>query len=216
MKIKFLFIAILLLPLFLTGCAGEKHIIGYDITEPPLLQDLGNIYIAHFSDQRPVEEKEGVTTQAISFSSKDGHFSKDVPLAIEEILASELNNYGFCVVGEKENSDYQIFGSVKHFQAITTPAKATFLPYVGGLVGPWVKDEFTILLSVYIKMEDQKGDVLIDKAFDVSGDLELSPGLLSLARYKRGFNYKLKLLDEALKDVMERIREEIIFQISNR
>ena len=94
-----------------------------------------------------------------------------------------------------------------------SPAKITFLPYLGAVSSLWAKDDFTIALSIYIKMGNRSGKTLIDKAFDVSDDLKLPTGLLNLARYSRGFNYKLKLMDEALKDVVGQIREEIVAQV---
>lgn len=210
MKTRVLYIFVLSVFL-LAGCAANKHIIGYDITEPPIFdRNLGSVSILSFDDERPIEEREGLDGELLSFRSKDEHFTMEVSVAVVEILASELNNAGFLVVEKKGFSDYRIQGSVKHFQAVMTPSKVTFLPYVGSLAGAWVKDEFNIALSIYIKMTDNLGNTLIDKTFDVSEDFELSPGLLSLARYKRGFNYKLKLLDEALKDVMGQIRDEII------
>ena len=43
--------------------------------------------------------------------------------------------------------------------------------------------------------------------------MKLPTGLLNLARYSRGFNYKLKLLDETLKDVIRQIREEVVAKV---
>ncbi|MBU3933760.1 MAG: hypothetical protein KKH11_03750 [Candidatus Omnitrophica bacterium] len=200
---------ILLLSFALCGCAGGPHIIGYDIIKSPLPPpSLGKVYILTFADERPKEERRGVKGKLLAFSSRDAHFSKKVPQAIEEALKGELNNAGFSVVEDKDSCDYRLAGAVKHFQAIASPAKITFLPYLGSLSTLWAKDDFTIALSIYVKMTHPGGRVLIDKAFDVSQDMRLPTGLLNLARYSRGFNYKLKLLDEALKDVMGQIRDE--------
>ena len=208
MKTKSLW-TVLLLSFALCGCAGAPHIIGYDIIKSPIPPpSLGKVYILTFADERPEEERRGVKGKLLTFSSRDAHFSKKVPQAIEEVLKGELNNAGFSVVEEKGSSDYKIAGAVKHFQAIVSPAKITFLPYLGSLSTLWAKDDFTIALSIYIKMTNSGARTLIDKTFDVSEDLKLPTGLLSLARYSRGFNYKLKLLDEALKDVMGQIRNE--------
>lgn len=202
---------LVLLSFVLCGCAGAPHVIGYDIIKPPLAPpELGKIYVLPFDDQRPQEEREGVKGKLLAFSSRDKHFHKPVPVALREVLSGELNNVGFSVVEEKETFDYQISGSLKHFQAIMSPAKITFLPYLGTVSTLWAKDEFTVALSIYIEMTDHKGQTLIDKTFDVSEDLKLPTGLLSLARYSRGFNHKLKLLDEALKNVLQQIRDEVM------
>jgi altronate dehydratase len=206
-----IFLPVLLL---LSGCATTPHIIGYDViksSEP--VPKLGKVFILPINDERPQQERRGVKGKLLSFSSKDSHFSKRVSEAIRDILAEELNSAGFYTVEEQALSDYQISGSVRHFQAIMSPAKITFLPYLGSLSTLWVKDEFTIAMSVYIKMTDRRQKILIDKTFDVSEDMKLPTGLLNLARYSRGFNYKLKLLDEALKDVMRQIREEAVKQV---
>jgi len=200
----------------LCGCARGPHVIGYDIIKPPLAPpDLGKVSILAFDDQRPKEEREGAKGKLLRFSSKDAQFSKEVSEAIVETLSAELRNSGLTVVGEETASDYSISGSVKHFQAIMAAAKITFIPYLGAVSTLWAKDNFTIALSIYIKMTDAQGNAVIDKTFDVSEDMKLPTGLLSLARYSRGFNYKLKLLDEALKDVLGQIRDEVITQVKN-
>ncbi len=205
---------VFLLSFALCGCAGGPHIIGYDIIKSPLPPPhLGKVYILTFADERPEEERRGAKGELLAFSSRDAHFSKKVPQAIEEVLRGELNNAGFSVVEEKDAPDYRLAGAVKHFQAIASPAKITFLPYLGTVSSLWAKDDFTIALSIYIKMSNRSGKTLIDKTFDVSDDLKLPAGLLNLARYSRGFNYKLKLMDEALKDVVGQIREEIVAQV---
>ncbi len=210
MKKQSLWITIVL-SLVLSSCAGKPHIIGYDILKSPLPPaNLGKVAILPFADERPEPERQGAKGKLLTFSSRDAHFSKKVPRAVEEILAAELNNAGFSVVSASDNPDYTISGSVKHFQAIMAPAKITFLPYLGSVSTLWAKDEFTVALSIQIKMTDRGKRPLIDKVFDVSEDLKLPTGLLSLARYSRGFNYKLKLLDEALKDVMWQIRDEVL------
>ena len=209
MKTKSLCLAVVF-SLLLSGCAGKPYVIGYDIIKgpaPPI--NLGKVSILPFVDERPQQERKGVKGKLLTFSSKDAHFSKSITQAIEEILAEELNNAGFYIVEESENPTYKISGSVKHFQAIMSPAKITFLPYLGSVSTLWAKDDFTIALSIYIKMINGRAEAIIEEIFDVSQDMKLSTGLLSLARYSRGFNYKLKLLDEALKDVMRQIREEI-------
>ena len=209
MKTKSLCLVVVL-SLLLSGCAGKPYVIGYDIIKSPLPPpDLGKVSILSFADERPEEEQKGIKGKMLTFSSKDTHFSKEITQAIEEILAEELSNAGFSVVGESENPTYKISGSVKHFQAIMSPAKITFLPYLGSVSTLWAKDDFTIALSIYIKMINGRAEAIIEETFDVSQDLKLPTGLLSLARYSRGFNHKLKLLDEALKDVMRQIREEI-------
>ncbi len=213
MKIKSLWI-VASLALVLSGCAGRPHVIGYDILKSPLPPpNLGKVSILPFEDERPKQEREGAKGKLLTFSSKDVHFNKEITQAVEEILAEELNNVGFSVVEVRERPNYKISGKVLHFQAVMSPAKITFLPYLGTVSTLWAKDEFTIALSIYIKMTDQGGRSLIDKAFDVSEDMKLSTGLLNLARYGRGFNYKLKLLDEALKDVMGQIRDQVLAQV---
>lgn len=174
------------------------------------LPELGSIYISAFTDERPEEERTGVKGKMLKFSSKDAHFNQPVAVAIQEILAEELSNSGFSIVEQEQAADYNISGSVRHFQAIMAPAKITFLPYLGSVSTLWAKDDFTIALSIYIKMSDRAENQVIDRVFDVSQDLDLPTGLLNLARYSRGFNYKLKLLDEALKDVMTQIRDEAV------
>ena len=210
-----LFLVIIGFSLVISGCARGPHAIGYDITKGSTLPpDLGSLYISEFADERPKQEKDGVKGKLLTFSSKDSHFSEKVSLAIEDILSEELHNAGFSLSSDQNKSDYKISGSVKHFQAIMSPAKITFLPYLGSVSTLWAKDDFTIACSIYVKMADSRNNSLIDKVFDVSEDMKLPTGLLSLARYSRGFNYKLKLLDEALKDVMEQIRNEVTAKVN--
>lgn len=213
MKIKSLCLVVVF-SLLLSGCAGKPYVIGYDIIKSPAPPPkLGKVSILPFVDERPRQERKGVKGKLLAFSSKDAHFSKSAAQAIEEILAEELSNAGFAVVEESENPTYEISGKVLHFQAIMSPAKVTLLPYLGPLSTLWAKDDFTIALSVYIKMVKLREEAIIERTFDVSQDMKLPTGLLSLARYSRGFNYKLKLLDEALKDVMWQIREEIVAKV---
>ncbi len=165
-----------------------------------------------FDDERPEPERKGAKAKLLTFSSKDAHFSKAVPEAVKEILSAELDSAGFSVVEKEEDCDWKISGSVKHFQAIMAPAKITFLPYLGPVSTLWARDDFTIALSIAIKMTGKKDTILIDKPFRVCEDMEIRTGLLNLARYSHGFNYKLKLLDEALKDVIGQIRREVAAQ----
>ena len=211
MRFRRLFTACLL-ALFLAGCSGSRHIIGYDISASSYSRraDFGRVCVFRLDDQRPKQERQGLKGKLLSFSSRDKHFDRPVAQAISELLAKELAGAGFRITDKKNSADYLISGSVKHFQAVMAPAKITFLPYLGSVSTLWAKDEFTIALNIYIKMFDQAGNPLIDKTFDVSSDMKLPTGLLSMARYSRGFNYKLKLLDLALKDVMDRIRKEVI------
>jgi len=214
MKVKYLWIIVAMT--FLCGCASS-HTIGYSISqENPSLKSLGRVYIASFSDERPEHERKGIKGKLLLFSSKDKHFNKPVSKSIKKVLINELTARGFSIAEKRVDSDYRITGSAKHFQATMAPAKITFLPYLGSVSTIWAKDDFTIVLSIYIKMVDQKENTLIDQTFDVSEDMVLRTGLLNLARYSRGFNYKVKLLDEALKDVMSQIRHEIIIQVENQ
>lgn len=200
--------------LALCGCSRGPHVIGYDVLKSATLPpNLGTLHIATLKDERPKQEKEGVKGKLLSFSSKNSHFTKEAPVAIEEILSEELHNAGFTLQDKKEDALYTISGSVKHFQAIMSSSKIAFLPYLGTIATLWEKDNFTIALSVYIKMTDNRNTTLIDKTFDVSEEMKLPTGLLSLARYSQGINYKLKLLDEALKNVMEQIRNETIAKV---
>lgn len=214
MKNKCFLWVVALCSLVLAGCAAKTHVIGYDIVKSAIpAPNLGKACVLIFEDERPQEERAGAKAKLLTFSSKDSHFTKPVPLAVKEILAEELSAAGFSVVEKNAPYDYSISGSIKHFQAIMSPAKITFLPYLGSVSTLWAKDEFTIALSIYVKMSDLRQRTLIDKTFDVSEDLKLPTGLLSLARYSRGFNYKLKLLDEALKDVVGQIRDEMVAKV---
>ncbi|MFC1699640.1 hypothetical protein ACFL1I_06775 [Candidatus Omnitrophota bacterium] len=212
MKFKLLWIVVIL-SVLVSGCASSPHVIGYDILNNSLpAPKLGALYLPKLIDARPEQEKKGLKGKLLTFSSKDAHFSKEVALSITEILSQELNNAGFSLVSKDHTADYKISGAVQHFQAVMSPAKITFLPYLGTVSTLWAKDEFIIALSIYIKMSTPGGGVVVDQTFDVSEDLKLSTGLLSLARYSRGFNYKLKLLNEALKDVLGKIRDEVVAQ----
>ncbi|MFH1046661.1 MAG: hypothetical protein V1727_06855 [Candidatus Omnitrophota bacterium] len=216
MRIKALLLAACL-SATVCGCVitSARHI-GYDIvTNAQLPADLGTMRVIPFTDERPKQEREGVKGKLLTFSSKDANFTQPVPLAVEEILSEELHNAGFSIVAQGGDAQYTVSGAIKHFQVIMSPAKITFLPYLATVASLWTKDEFTLALSIYIQLRDAQQNTLIDKTFDVSEEMKLPTGLLSLARYARGTDYKLKLLDEALKDAIEQIKEEAVAKAKN-
>ena len=95
------------LSVVLCGCSGSQHVIGYDIIKSPLPPtNLGALSILTLEDRRPKPEQVGVKGKMLSFSSSNGHFSKKVPMAITEILCTELNNAGFSVVQNQDGADY--------------------------------------------------------------------------------------------------------------
>lgn len=85
------------------------------------------------------------------------------------------------------------------------------MPYLGTVSSLWTSDEFITAVTIQAKLLRVKDNqIIFDKPFTISEDLKLKTGPLNLARWGRGLDYKLKLLDLALQNVLKQIKEEVI------
>lgn len=200
----------------LYGCA--RHTIGYDVKkefDQPVYKSI--VVVGQFSDERPEEERLGIKNkELLVFCSTDKHFTSTVAQAVSEKLKEELTAGGVkAVLGNSyEGADYLLSGKIVHFQTITKLPKTTVVPYLGTVSSFWTKDEFITAVSISAQLVRLKDDeIIFDKSFDVSEELKLKTGPLNLARFERGLDYKLKLLDLALEDVLKQIRSEVIIAI---
>ena len=208
------FLILLLLIFIFYGCS--RHVIKYDISDTSIKWNKKHILaIKDFKDLRPQEERKGDTSKFLKFASKDNHFEKPITQSLDEVLKEEFANLGIYIL-DYEGDDprachYVLSGSINHFQTAVKLPKITIVPYLGAVAGVWSKDQFIIAIEIDIELRDNAtGKKIMKKTYNFSEEKELPTGLLSLARYSRGFNYKLKLLDAALSDVIEDIRNDVV------
>ncbi len=196
----------------LCGCAA--HQIGYEVKkecQEPICKSI--LALTLFSDERPEQEHTGKGNEFLAFSSTDKSFTKPVDWAINEKLKEELTAGGIKVILDTEatEADYQLSGQILHFQTVTKLPKTTIVPYLGTASSLWTSDEFITAVTIQAKLVKLKDNsVIFDKPFTISEDLKLKTGPLNLSRYGRGLDYKLKLLDTALENVLGQIKEEAV------
>ncbi len=209
---------VLLLAAIISGCS--RHVIKYSISKSSILcRQERSIDIETFTDNRPEQERTGKNGKFLKFASKDSHFKENITVSLSRILEQELKKSGLLIAStaqeDKRNvSDYTLSGSLEHFQAALQLPKTTVVPYLKQVASIWSKDEFIIAIEIKIKLTDTTGKILIDKCYIFNEDKKLPTGLLSSARYSRGFNYKLKLLDKALSSVIDDIRNDVLIKIT--
>lgn len=213
LKIALLFIT----AIFIVGCA--RYSIGYDIKTPETLSaSAKTVAIVLFSDERPPEERDGLTDELFSFSSRDSQFDKEVRVAITSLLKEELGSRGVRVfiikdIEDLAEFDYILKGRIVHFQTVMKPSKSTLVPYLGAVSTIWAEDKFLTVITIDAELLDRNNNQIFKKAFNISGDIKLRTGILSVKRLGRGLNYKLKLLNLGLSDVLAQIREEVLKDI---
>jgi hypothetical protein len=209
-KILILFLICIIL------CGCSRHVIKYDIEDTNIKWDKKHILaIKDFNDKRPQEEKDGDTDEFLKFASKDEHFKKPIVQSLDEILKEEFADVDIYVLDYEDDNPgachYVISGDINHFQAAVKLPKTSIVPYLKTVASIWSKDQFIIAIEIDITLQDNStGQKIMEKTYSFTDDKKLPTGLFSLARYSRGFNYKLKLLDAAFSDVIEDIRDDII------
>ena len=212
------FFIIFLLAVIISGCS--RHIINYSISESDIRCRRGHsINIETFNDNRPEQERTGKNGKFLKFASRDSHFEENITVFLNRTLKQELKKSGLLIssASQKDKTNipnYTLSGSVEHFQAALQLPKTTVVPYLKQVASIWSKDEFIIAIEIKIKLTDAAGKTLIDKSYIFNEDKKLPTGLFSSARYSRGFNYKLKLLDKALSSVINDIRNDILVKIT--
>ncbi len=201
---------VVILSTLLIGCG--KHIIKHNIPETNIkFNERYIIAVETFKDMRPEEERTGKTDEFLKFASKDKHFKKVITQHLKDTFIEEFSKVGLLPCNYEDNDkscyDYILSGKVIHYQAALKLPKTTVIPYLKTITSLWTKDEFIIAIET--------GKILLDKTYTFAEDKKLPTGLFSLARYSRGFNYKLKLLDEALGNVIEEIRNDVLETIKD-
>lgn len=205
-------LSLISISLVLAGCG--KHAIKYSLDDCGLRYGLEHkLAVKELDDARPQEERTGKTSKFLKFASKDSHFKSPVTESIQDALVEEFNQSGLDSYEYRTNTPcrYLLTGQLNHFHAALQLPKTTVVPYLKTVASMWTKDEFIIAVEIKVDLEDTlTGKSLLDKTYTFKDDKKLPSGLFNLARYGRGFNYKLKLLDEALSSVLEDIRDDVL------
>lgn len=202
---------------FIIGCSKYTLISQKYNTFSLFKQERVQIYINKFVDSRPREEKKGLTKQTkkiLSFATKDSDFKEKIDEAVTKRIKFKLEEEGFyadiSTVNSSEKKSYILEGEIKHFQVTMRLPNTTFVPYLGTAATIITKDEFNVAMSITATLKDAENNkILFSQLFDVSEDVNVPTGPLNLDRFKRGVNYRLKLLDEALAKVIEQMAQKI-------
>jgi hypothetical protein len=211
MKKLFLILVCLIL---LCGCS--KHAIKYNIEDPVVKWDKKHVLaIRDFKDVRPIEEREGEVDEFLEFASKDKHFKQPITKTLDDALKQEFSDVAIYVLDFEDDNPrachYIISGEIKHFQVILKLPKTSVVPYLKTVASIWTKDQFAIAIELDVTLYDNlSGKKILEKTYSFNENQKLPTGLFSLARYKRGFNYKLKLLDKAFCEVVKEVRNDVI------
>jgi hypothetical protein len=219
MKRTLLFLLVAVIAISVASCC--KHTIKYCLPESTLqFKEIYLVAVKDFKDQRPEQERTGADKQLFEFASRDEHFKTPVTEHLQDVFIKEfkeasLNADKYNKIN-KEQYDYILSGTVKHFQAIMKPSKVSVVPYLGTAVSIWTKDRFVLAVEIEVVLKDSSGEIMLDQLYSFEDSKKLPTGLFNLARYSRGFNYKLQLLDEALAEVAKNIRNDVLKNIHQR
>ncbi len=217
-------VLILALIVLISGCS--KHALIDEEMKHSLLfeQEKGKILIGvkKFTDIRSKEEREGLLDilkrkKILSLATKDSDFKEKVDRGITHRVKTKLEEEGIrsVVLDDKsfikgKDHKYILEGEIRHFWAVLRLPNTTFVPYLGVAATVITKDEFNVVVEIEATLRDTRNNkVLFSEAFDASEDLQLSTGILNFNRFfKRGLNYRIKLLDKALDDICEQIAKK--------
>lgn len=210
-----------LMPL-ITGCAKYTLLNQKDIIYPPFEQKKIEISISKFVDDRPEEEKKGLTKRTrkiLSFATKDNDFKEKINEAVTQRVKFKLEESGFYadILANNNFGDkrYILEGEIKHFQVTMRLPNTTFVPYLGTAATLITKDEFNVAISIKAIFKDAKSDkILFSQLFDASENVNVPTGPLNINRFARGISYRFKLLDSALNNVAELIVQKITAVLS--
>lgn len=208
-------IIIFLFSLILQGYTIYQAEKAQEVVYEPIYKSI--LALDEFSDERPEEEHKGLKDRELMvFGSTDKNFHQPVSQLIAEKLKEELEKNGVKVVfgSESKNAAYRLSSRILHFQAVAKMPKSSIIPYLGAVTSLWNKDQFSANINIQAHLVKVKDHVVIfDRPFTVSEDQELKTGLLNLARFTRGLDYQLKLLDLALSNVLAQIKTETVKEL---
>lgn len=224
-KIFVFSVLILVLIILISGCS--KHAIideemKYSILFEEEKRDI-LIGVKKFSDVRSKEEREGLIDvlkkkKILSLATKDSDFKEKVDRGVTHRVKTRLEEEGIrsIVLHDKsfiqsKGHKYVLEGEIRHFWAVLRLPNTTFVPYLGVAATVITKDEFNVIVEIEATLRDvENNKVLFSEVFDASEDLQLSTGILNFNRFfKRGLNYRIKLLDKALDNICEQIVEKV-------
>ncbi len=221
---------ILALMVLISGCA--KHaLIDEEMKYSLLFEEEKReilIGVKKFTDVRSKEEREGLIDvlkkkKILSLATKDSDFKEKVDRGVTHRVKTRLEEEGIRSVVLHDKSfiqskghKYVLEGEIRHFWAVLRLPNTTFVPYLGTAATIITKDEFNVIVEIEATLRDTKNNkVLFSEVFDASEDLQLSTGILNFNRFfKRGLNYRIKLLDKALDDICEQIAKKVELAIN--
>ena len=224
-------ITILIAAVITTSCSGP-HVIGYSIDplEGLPIKYATPVLVRNFADKRPVRERfSSDETEDFDFYSLDKDFKIPVDKSITKSFQIELANTGFevadpgnFIIGEKPH--IRIKGYILHFNVIRQKLPDT--PQ-HGKVTLWKRQQFTILISIKIKVINAKARKLImERTYTSNDSFAMRSEMIDIKAYTEGKpiekskwqiagdDYAVQLLNDHLKRVLVQARQDIVKMLS--
>ena len=217
--------------IIITSCSGP-HVIGYSIDplEGLPVKYATPVLVRNFADKRPVRERfASDETEDFDFYSLDKHFKIPVDKSITKAFQIELANAGFevadagnFIIGEKPY--IRITGEIIHFNVIRKKLPDT--PQYGKKT-LWKRQQFTILVTIKIKVINAKARKLImEHTYSSNDSFAMRSEMIDVKAYTEGKSlekskwqsadnyYSVQLLNDHLKRVLFKARQDVVKLLS--
>lgn len=218
--------------LFLGSCAGP-YSIGYPIDplETSQIKYATPVLVRNFADRRPVNERfYDDQNEHYDFFSLDKDFVDPVDKSITKAFQIELANAGFevadagnFIIGEKPY--IRIAGDILHFYVSRKELPLNTIKQ--GEKTLWRKNQYTVRVTIRIKVIDAKSRKLVMKRTYTSSDtFTLRSEMIDVKAYTEGKpiekskwqvagdDYSIQLLNKNLKNVLVQARKDIVKLLS--
>jgi hypothetical protein len=227
------FLPALISAVLLGGCAGP-HAIGYALAplDGPPVKYTTPVQVRTLGDRRPATERfEPDEAREYSFYSRDRIFNEPVAEGITRMLQLELANSGIEVTDEAnyfvgEKPYLRIAGDILHFHVTCKELPVDTMQQ--GVQTLWRREQYAVRVSLRIKMIDTLSRKLVMQRVYTSSDaaavrsimIEVQPGNEKnqqpevRAWQKAGDESAIQLLNEHLKNVLVRVRQDVVKQLT--
>ncbi len=221
-------IAAILVATIISSCSGP-HAIGYSIDpiEGFPIKYATPLLVRNFADERPVRERfYSNQIDNFDFYSLDKDFKVPVDKSITKAFQIELANAGFevadagnFIIGDKPY--IRITGDILHFNVIRQTLPIATIQHKKKSL--WKRQQFTVLVSIRIKVINAKARKLImDHTYTSNDSFDLRSEMIDVKAYTEGKpiekskwqsagdDYSVQLLNAHLKKVLVKARQDIV------
>lgn len=230
---RFVSVTVLMALLFLTTGCATRYSLGYalDPLDGPPVKYKTPVLVRTLADRRPVNERfEPLNSEDFRFHSIDRSFKEPVAMSITRALQLELANSGVEVAdagnfipGEKPY--LRILGDILSFVVTRQEIPVDTMQY--NVKTLWRRERFTVKVVLNIEMIDTLQEKrIMERTFTSKDSFILRTDMIDAVAYKTGIDtkelhwqtagneYCIQLLNEHLKRVLVKARNDIVRQLT--